>query len=72
MEMMNEYFGDRAKAIRGIKNTDSAMLDGHTMYHNHFGTNMGLNGHIPTETCGVKIEGNNRYLTLMQNTRREP
>ena len=28
---------------------------------------MGLDGKTPAEKCGIKIEGNNKWLTLIQN-----
>jgi len=28
-------------------------------------------GKIPAESCGVKLEGNNIWITLIQNVRRE-
>jgi hypothetical protein len=29
---------------------------------------MGLEGKTPAEACGVKIEGDNKWLTLIQNS----
>ena len=37
------------------------------MYHNYFRPHMGLNGKTPAEACGVKIEGDNKWMTLIQN-----
>jgi len=28
---------------------------------------MGLDGKTPAEACGIKIEGNNKWLTVIQN-----
>ena len=28
---------------------------------------MGLDGKTPAEACGIQIEGNNKWLTLIQN-----
>jgi len=28
---------------------------------------MSLNGQTPADRCGIKIEGNNKWLTLIQN-----
>ncbi len=39
------------------------------MYHNYLRPHMGLNGLTPVET-GVKIEGDNKWLILIQNTSR--
>ena len=37
------------------------------MYHNYLRPHMGLNGLTPAEACGVKIEGDNKWMTLIQN-----
>ena len=60
-------FRDREKIVRGIKVKDSVLINGYQMYHNYFRPHMGLNGMTPSEACGVKIEGNNKWLTLIQN-----
>lgn len=31
---------------------------------------MALNGRTSVEKCGIKIEGNNKWITLIQNARR--
>jgi len=31
---------------------------------------MGLEGKTPAEACGVKIEGDNKWITLIQNASR--
>lgn len=43
------------------------MFDGYQMYHNFIRPHMGLEGKTPAEKCGVKINGNNKWLTLIQN-----
>lgn len=30
---------------------------------------MGLNGQTPAEKCGINIEGNNKWITLIQNAK---
>jgi hypothetical protein len=54
-----------------IKKTDSVMFDGYQMYHNYLRPHMGLNGRTPSEACGIKIEGNNKWITLIQNASRK-
>ena len=53
--------------MRGIKKDDSVMFDGYQMYHNYLRPHMGLNGQTPAEKCGIKIEGDNKWITLIQN-----
>jgi len=38
--------------------------------HNYIRTHEGLNGKTPSEMCGVTIEGNNKWMTLIQNASR--
>ena len=67
MERMNGEFKDREKVMRGIKKDDSVMFDGYQMYHNYLRPHMGLDGQTPAEKCGIKIEGSNKWITLIQN-----
>lgn len=32
---------------------------------------MGLNGKTPAEACGVEIEGDNKWITVIQNAKRD-
>jgi transposase-like protein len=67
MERLNGEFRDREKIVRGIKTKDSVLIHGYQMYHNYFRPHMGLEGKTPAEACGVKIEGDNKWFTLIQN-----
>lgn len=67
MERMNGEFRDREKIIRGVKSTNSPLFDGYQIYHNYFRPHLGLEGKTPAEASGVKIEGQNKWLTLIQN-----
>jgi len=70
MERMNGEFRDREKVARGLKKDDSILINGYQMYHNYLRPHMGLNGKTPSEMCGVIIEGDNKWLTLIQNASR--
>ncbi len=67
MERMNGEFRDREKVVRGIKKDDSIIFDGYQLYHNYLRPHMGLVGKTPAEKCGIKINGNNKWITLIQN-----
>ncbi len=69
MERLNGEFRDREKVVRGIKKTDSVMFDGYQMFHNYLRPHMGLEGKTPSEACGVKIEGDNKWITIIQNAK---
>ena len=72
MERLNGEFRDREKVMRGVKKDDSPIFDGYQIYHNYIRPHMALDGNTPSEMCGIKIEGNNKWLTLIQNASYEP
>jgi hypothetical protein len=53
--------------MRGLKKIDTAILSGYQIYHNYMRPHEGLNGKTPAEKCGIKIEGQNKWLTIIQN-----
>jgi transposase-like protein/predicted RNA-binding Zn-ribbon protein involved in translation (DUF1610 family) len=67
MERMNGETRDREKVIRGLKRTDTPILKGYQIYHNFFRPHMGLKGRTPAEAAGIKIEGENPWVTVIQN-----
>lgn len=67
MERLNGEFRDREKVMRGIKKTDSVALKGYQMYHNYFRKHEGLEGKAPADIAGIKIEGQNKWMTVIQN-----
>ena len=50
-----------------IKKEDSVEFDGYQIYHNFVRPHMGLNGQTPADKVGIKIDGNNKWITLIQN-----
>jgi hypothetical protein len=67
MERLNGEIRDREKTFRGLKREDTPIITGYQIFHNYFRTHEGLNGKTPAEASGVKIEGNNKWITLIQN-----
>jgi len=67
MERLNGEIRDREKVIRGLKKTDTPIITGYQIYHNYLRPHKGLDGKTPAEACGIKIEGKNKWLTLIQN-----
>jgi transposase-like protein len=67
MERMNGEIRDREKTMRGLKTRDTPILAGYQLFHNYIRTHEGLDGKTPSEACGIKVEGNNKWLTLIQN-----
>jgi transposase-like protein len=70
MERMNGEIRDREKVMRSLKKTDTPILTGLEIFHNYMRPNEGLDGDIPSERAGIKVEGENKWLTLIQNASR--
>lgn len=71
MERMNGEVRDREKTMRGLKTKNTAILSGYQLFHNYIRPHEGLDGKTPAEACGIKIEGENKWLTLIQNASKE-
>lgn len=71
MERMNGEVRDREKVMRGLKRTDTPILKGIQIYHNFIKPHEGLNGETPADRAGIKVEGQNKWLTLIQNAKHE-
>jgi transposase-like protein len=67
MERLNGEFRDREKVARGLKKDDSPLIDGYQLYHNYIRPHMSLDGKTPSEACGITVNGENKWKTLIQN-----
>ena len=67
MERMNGEVRDREKVMRGLKKMDTPILKGLQIYHNFVRPHESLNGETPADRAGIKIEGENKWLTIIQN-----
>jgi putative transposase len=68
MERFNGEVRDREKVMRGLKKSkDSKILDGYQIYHNYIRPHEGIGNVTPAEKCGIKVEGENNWKTLIQN-----
>ncbi|MGB7637641.1 MAG: integrase core domain-containing protein, partial [Nitrososphaeraceae archaeon] len=67
MERFNGEVRDREKVMRGLKKADTPILTGYQIYHNCMRPHEGLDGRTPAEVCGIQIEGENKWVTLIQN-----
>jgi putative transposase len=70
MERLNGEIRDREKIIRGIKKSDTPILSGYQIYHNYVRPHEALEGKTPAEACGLKVEGENKWITIIQNASR--
>lgn len=48
-----------------------SILPDYQLYHNYFREHEGLEGKTPAEAAGIKIEGNNKWVTVIQNAAKE-
>jgi transposase-like protein len=67
MERFNGEIRDREKTMRGLKIKETPILTGYQIFHNYIRPHEGLDGRTPSEACGIKIEGKNKWKTLIQN-----
>lgn len=71
MERMNGEIRDREKTVRGLKIDDTAVLKGYQLYHNYIRPHETLDGKTPAEACGIQIQGQNKWKTLIENASKE-
>ena len=71
MERLNGEVRDREKVMRGLKKASNSILPGYQMYHNHFRPHEGIGNVTPAEKCGIKIEGENKWVTVIENAKRD-
>jgi transposase-like protein len=67
MERLNGEVRDREKVMRSLKKSDTTILTGYQIFHNHLRPHEALNGKTPAEKCGIVIEGENKWKTLIEN-----
>jgi transposase-like protein len=69
MERQNGEWRDREKVMRSLKKENSPVIAGMQIYHNFFRPHMGLKGKTPAEAAGIRIEGENPWVTVIQNAK---
>ena len=70
MERFNGEVRQREKVMRTLKRTDSPILSGYRIYHNYIRPHEALQGKTPSEKAGIRVEGDDKWLTIIQNARR--
>jgi putative transposase len=66
---MNGEIRDREKTMRGLKRKRTPIISGCQIYHNYARPHESLNGKTPAEACGIKVEGQNKWKTIIQNAK---
>jgi len=72
MERMNGEVRDREKVMRGLKTENTPILKGYQLFHNYIRPHEALSGRTPSEMAGIKVEGENKWMTLIQNAAHGP
>lgn len=54
------------------KRMDTPILKGYQIYHNFFLLHEALHCQIPSERAGIKVEGENKWLAIIQNASHVP
>jgi transposase-like protein len=67
MERMNGEIRDREKVMRSLKKSDTPIISGMQIFHNYIRPHMALDGKTPANLAGIEVQGENRWLTLIQN-----
>jgi hypothetical protein len=62
---------DRERVVRGVKKEDSPLIKGLQIYHNYIRPHEALDGRTPADECGIRVEGKDKWLTLIQNASRK-
>ena len=56
----------------GDKKIDTSILTGYQIFHNYVRPHESLDGKTPAEACGIRVEGENKWITLIQNASHHP
>jgi hypothetical protein len=67
---MNDEIRDRERCMRTLEKSDTPILTGMRIFHNYVRPHMALKGKTPAEVAGIKVLGENKWLSLIQNASR--
>jgi len=68
---MNGEIRDRQRVMRALEKSDTPILSGMQIFENYVRPHQALNGKTLAEVAGIKVNGENRWLTIIQNASRE-
>lgn len=71
MERVNGEIRQREKVMRELKIKNTPILTGIQLFHNAIKPHEGLNGQTPLDACGIKVEGENKWITLIQKSSKQ-
>jgi putative transposase len=67
MERLNGEIRDREKVFRDLKKMDTPIIEGMRVYYNFTKKHGSLNGQTPAESALIKVDGKNKWKTIIQN-----
>ncbi len=70
MERFNGEVRDRERVMRGLKKPNTPILDGYQVFHNYVRPHEALDGKTPADLCGIHVQGENKWMTIIQNASR--
>lgn len=50
-----------------LKRKDTPILKDYQIFHNYIREHEGLDGKTPAEACGITVEGQNKWRTIIEN-----
>ena len=53
--------------FRGLKKMNTPIIEGMRVYYNYTKKHSGLKGKTPAEEAMIKVDGLNKWITLIQN-----
>jgi hypothetical protein len=66
MERLNGEIRDRERVMRGLEKKDTPILTGYQLFHNYILPHMALEDKTPAEAAGIKVKGQDKWLTIIQ------
>lgn len=70
IERLNGELRDREKVMRGLKKKETPIITGYQIYHNYIRGHLALKGKTHAEVAGIKVQGENKWITLIQNAKK--
>jgi transposase-like protein len=67
MERFNGELRQREKVMRTLKRPDTPILAGYQIFHNYIRPHEALDGKTPADLAGIKVKGQDKWLTIIQN-----
>ena len=61
----------REKVMRSLKKPDTPIFTGMQIFHNYVRPIQGIGNRTPSELAGIQVNGENRWLTIIQNAARK-